>query len=112
MGFGLGCLGLSFADWCALSPAEFAATCKAYREEQEFATRDAWERMRLLAAVTIQPHVKNKLTPQKLFALPWDADGKPGKRRKEKGEEPPPPMSAEEQKKRFAELVGRMKDEE
>lgn len=109
MGFGLGCLGLSFADWCALSPAEFAATCRAYREEQEFATRDAWERMRLLAAVTIQPHVKNKLTPQKLFALPWDDPRNEERgRRNKKDEEPPPPMSAEEQKKRFAELVGKV----
>ena len=28
--------------------------------------------MRMLACITIQPHVKNKLTPQKLLPLSWD----------------------------------------
>jgi hypothetical protein len=46
--------------------------------------RMEWERMRLLAAITIQPHCKKKMTPERLLPLPWDRDAQknnPPKRR-------------------------------
>lgn len=116
MGFALGCLGLSLADFSALSPSEFGECCRAWREERESRLRDDWERMRLLATITIQPHVKGKLKPQQLLPLPWDAhEGAEvrrygGARREARGtrNEEAAPMGAEEQKKRFRELVGKM----
>lgn len=113
MGFALGCLGLSLADFSALSPSEFGECCRAWHEERESRLRDDWERMRLLATITIQPHVKGKLKPQQLLPLPWDAhEGAEvrrygGARREERGtrNEEAAPMGAEEQKKRFRELV-------
>lgn len=72
LGYGIGVIGMSLADWCALSPDEFAAICKAYNDKEDARLHDEWERMRLLATITIQPHVKNRLHAEKLLPLPWD----------------------------------------
>lgn len=98
LGHALGCMGLSLEGFCALTPAEFAAACKAYAEEQEQGERRSWERMRLLAAVCIQPHVRKRISPQQLIPLPWD---KPA--RKEKTEIP----SAEQALRRLKERMGK-----
>lgn len=34
--------------------------------------QDQWERVRILATIVIQPHVKQKLTAEKLLPFPWD----------------------------------------
>lgn len=34
--------------------------------------RSCWERMRMLASIVIQPHVKKKITPKRLLPFPWD----------------------------------------
>lgn len=52
------------------------AVCRSFVEVEEQRTRDEWERMRLLATMTIQPHVKNRLKPDKLLPLPWDGPKK------------------------------------
>ncbi len=63
---------MSLDDFCRLSPDEFAAVCRAYAEAREAEARDGWERMRLLATITIQPHVKRKITARRLLPFPWD----------------------------------------
>ena len=98
LGHALGCMGLSLEGFCALTPAEFAAACKAYAEEREQGERRSWERMRLLAAVCIQPHIRKRISPQQLIPLPWD---KPGR---ERGKET---ITAKEGKERLERLVGR-----
>ena len=57
--------------------------------------------MRMLACITIQPHVKNKLTPQKLLPLSWD-NKKP---RKAKAEHITA-KEAEEKRKQIIALLG------
>ena len=59
----LGCVGLSLADFCALTPAEFRSVCASWGRHNEGLEQGSWERMRLLATITIQPHVKKRLTP-------------------------------------------------
>ncbi len=51
--------------------------------------------MRLLATMTIQPHVKSRLKADKLLPLPWD------KSKKAKAD----PVSMEEAKSRFEALM-------
>lgn len=46
-------MGMSRSDFCACTPAEFAAAVKSWREAEESRRRDAWERMRLLALMTV-----------------------------------------------------------
>ena len=65
-------MGMSRADFCRMSPAEFYYVSRAHREEQERLSRERWEIMRLEAAILIQPHVKNRITPKKLLPFPWE----------------------------------------
>ncbi len=62
--------------------------------------------MRILAAISIQPHVKKKLTPQALLPLPWDRV----KNRKSGISQQTPPLSKEEQRRRFYDLRDRLAD--
>jgi len=57
--------------------------------------------MRLLATISIQPHVKGKLTPQKLLPLPWD-------RKKPEPREDAPKLDREQQRDRFKDLLHRI----
>lgn len=104
LGFALSVIGLSYDDFCRLQMREFTACCKAYNERRTAEMRGDWERMRMLATIVVQPHVKGKLTPQKLLPLPWE---KPKARRK-KGQESLKPITAEESKARFEKLLGRI----
>ena len=64
---------MTYDDFCRCSVEEFNAIYKAWRESKESDERGAWERMRLLATISIQPHVKRKMKPQTLLPLPWDS---------------------------------------
>ena len=57
--------------------------------------------MRLLATIVIQPHVKKKLTPEKLLPLPWD-------RKKKRAAADAPKLTKEQQHQRFKELLHRL----
>lgn len=96
LGYGIGVIGMSLDDWCGLSPDEFGAVCQAYNDKEDARLRDEWERMRLLATITIQPHVKNRLHAEKLLPLPWDG---------EKKKPSAPPVGKEEAKARFEQLL-------
>ncbi len=85
---------------------EFAAVYKAYAEQREADFKDDWVRMRLLATITIQPHLaKNKkITAEKLLPFPWD-------RKKARRQDPKvPDLTPEQQRKRMEELVKRLGD--
>ena len=99
MGYALGCIRLSYDDFCRMLPEEFEQVSKAFAEQREAESRGDWERMRLLATITVQPYVKGRLTPQKLLPLPWE------KQMPKKGQKP---VSKEESKARFEALVKRM----
>ena len=101
MGIALGCIGLSFDDFCRLDYEEFENICGAWHEHAETACRGEWERVRTLAAIIIQPHVKKAVTPKKLLPFPWDET------RKERKDSRPRP-TAEEGRKRFEEMVGHL----
>ncbi len=90
-------MGLALDDFCRLSPEEFGAVCKAWHENQEALIRGDWERMRMNATITIQPHLKKKVTPRQVLPLPWEGS-------KKKAEAPK--VSAEEARKRFERLAG------
>ena len=93
-------MGMSRSDFCACTPAEFAAAVKSWREAEESRRRDAGERMRLLALMTVQPHVKQRLSPSKLMPLPWDGEAKAAV--PERGAAP---CTAEESRRRLAALL-------
>lgn len=95
----MGCIGLSYDDFCRLTPEQFDATFDAWRDMRDGDMRDNWQRMRMLATITIQPHCKKKITPNKLLPLPWEKVRAP--------KVPTVQLSADEQKQRFISLVKR-----
>lgn len=76
MGYAVGVVGMRLDDFCRLSPEEFSSVSEAFSHNQEQHVEDSWERMRLLAAITIQPHCKNRIRKEQLVPLPWDRKNK------------------------------------
>ena len=72
LGIALGCIGLSLADFCVLTPDEWAEVYRNYREMLDEREKLEWERLRLLCAYTIQPHSRKKINPKKMMSFPWD----------------------------------------
>lgn len=99
----MGVVGLSYNDFCLLDVDEFSAICKAFEERQQLMEQQQWERTRLSATICIQPHVKNKLSPQKLLPFPWD--GKVPRHEDSKA----PHLTHEQRQKRVDELEAKLK---
>lgn len=103
MGTAVGCIGLTLDEFCKYDYDEFESICKAWQDMTDAQNRDAWERTRILAAISIQPHTKKKITPKQLIPLPWD------KKKETRSDEPQ--LTPEEKRKRFEELAHRLGDE-
>lgn len=73
--------GLTLQDFDRLRPEEFEAIMDAAVQDREQQQRGAWERMRIAAAISVQPYAKHSITPAELVPLPWD---------KEANQAPPP----------------------
>lgn len=64
--------------------------------------RSAWERMRMLATICVQPYSKKRLKANELMRFPWDEEQKGSHSQpSQRGGE----VSKEEALKRFVELV-------
>lgn len=59
---------MSRADVMDSTLDEIQAIFNAYDE----AGREAWERTRLLATVSLQPYSRGRLTPEEVLKFPWD----------------------------------------
>ena len=103
LGIALGCIRLSYDDFCKMDFQEFAAVWKAYAEQRDTDFKDRWQRMRMLASITIQPHLvkRHRVTPEKLLPFPWDKPTRGSK----------PTISAEEQRERMRKLVEKLGDD-
>lgn len=99
LGIALGCIKLSYDDFCRLTREEFHEIYRAYNEQREADYRDDWQRMRMLATISVQPHTKKKITPQQLLPFTWE------KQQKKKQ----PILTKEEDKKRLENLLKRIK---
>lgn len=74
LGIAMGRIGISYDDFCRLTSEEFDYVFREHEKKCELLDRADWERMRILASIIIQPHVKKKLTPKRLLPLPWDKE--------------------------------------
>lgn len=68
----LGCIKLSLDDFCALSPDEFRAIHRMYIEQETERMHGEWERVRILATITVQPNLGKPVDAKRLLPLPWD----------------------------------------
>lgn len=104
MGVAVGCCGVSRDDFEQMTPRELEAVVGAWGRSEQQRERQAWERMRLLATVTVQPHVRDRITPRTLIRLPWDsAEAEPDS---DLGEQ----LTAAERRERAREFLRRLKD--
>ena len=99
----IGCIGMTRVEFCDCAYDEFEHICKAWREMTDSLNREQWERTRLLAAITIQPHIRKRITPRQLLPLPWD--------QKQSRDDKIPELTDEEKRKRFEEIAHRLGDE-
>lgn len=104
LGIALGCIGLSYSDFCLLTFDEFEAVYKAYADRCEFEYKDNWMRTRTVAYIGIQPHIdkKHKITPDKLLPFPWDQKATLQRRR----------ITPQEQRERMKLLEKRLAEKE
>ena len=72
MGIAIGCIGMSHDDFCKSTYGEFESITRAWREMIENRSRESWEQTRTMAAISIQPHIKKRITPRQLLPMPWD----------------------------------------
>ena len=102
----MGGIGMGYGDFCRLDFDEFSAVYKAYAEQRDANFKDNWQRMRLLAAIVIQPHLdrRHKVTPEKLLPFPWDK-AQVAKKKKQRG------ITPEKQRERMEGLVRKLGDE-
>lgn len=91
----MGCLGMSLGDFRQLLPHQLSAILRHYGERR----RDEWERMRLLATLTLQPHSKKALRPHSVLPLPWDAE-----ERTQSHEAEEPGLTLDERRQRVRQL--------
>jgi hypothetical protein len=69
---GLGQLRLTPFLLYGLTFAEFGNAMAGHYKEIEEREKAEWERTRWLAAITINPHVKKRITPKDLATFPWE----------------------------------------
>ncbi len=98
LGVGLGEVGLCLQDFVRLTPSEFRAVTEAARDRQERINREDWARARLMACLSMQPHLTKRLRPQELLPFPWEQEGK-------ENAEAPKDLGKEESQRRFERLV-------
>ena len=89
---------MSRADFCACTFEEFRAITDAWSAHRDASEHSAWERARIVASISIQPHIHCRITPQRLLPLPWD---------KKETRPNAQPLTEEQRLERFKELAGR-----
>lgn len=102
IGMALGRMGMRLDDLRRLTVGEFEESVRQWMEKEEAKYHDEWERMRLLATISMMPHTKKHVTPHGLLPLPWDTKGPVKSKRKKT-----PAMYKESQRRRFEYLMTR-----
>ena len=69
---GLGQLRLTPFLLYGLTFSEFGNAMAGHYKEIEEREKAEWERTRWLAAITVNPHVKKRVTPKDLATFPWE----------------------------------------
>lgn len=89
---------MSFHDFCLYTIDELEWIFHYRNEERKAQEKQRWERMRLHAVLTMQPHCKNRLRAETILPFPWDHES-------DDLEEPDPVLDREEALRRFEERV-------
>ncbi|MCH5220262.1 MAG: hypothetical protein J1F20_06785 [Muribaculaceae bacterium] len=83
-------------------PNSFLDLSSVWNEREEAERRDSSEWARMVATISMQPHVKNRIKPDKLLPLPWD------KKVEVRTEKENAPLSQAERRARMEKLIARL----
>tara|TARA_R110000851_G_scaffold302502_1_gene459296 strand:- start:22 stop:291 length:270 start_codon:yes stop_codon:yes gene_type:complete len=75
---GLGQLRLNPFSLYNMTFKEFGNAMAGHYKEIEQREQAEWERTRWLASITVNPHVKKRITPKDLATFPWEKQENPG----------------------------------
>lgn len=81
MGFALGVVHMRLDDWARLTLKEYSLTIKAWSEDREQRSKEAWEQARICGYSSVLPYSKN-LTVHTYLPLPWDKESAAEQREK------------------------------
>ncbi len=90
----MGCIGMSYDDFCRCAPSEFTAVWRAWQEAEERREQGEWERLRMSCLCMLQPYSKKRLRAEDVMRFPWETGESPGTRGST------PELSAEEMEAR------------
>ncbi|WP_348689990.1 hypothetical protein [Paramuribaculum intestinale] len=75
-------MGMTVADFCELTPAEFSEALTTRQRLRESGERAEWERARMMCMCILQPYAKNTLKATDVMQFPWEGgDGERATRR-------------------------------
>lgn len=100
IGIGVGAIGMSYSDFLKLDADAFFEITKAYYDKEEARKKEEWERTRMLASVTIQPHYKETISPRDVMRFVWDKEQDSVNREPQRRK-----ISADEQRERMRKIA-------
>lgn len=68
----VGVIGMSRSDFETATPDEFIAIYDAWNGHEDALLHNGWQQTRWLATVSVQPHIRKRITPHELLPLPWE----------------------------------------
>ena len=68
LGLALGDVGLSLADWCALTQSEWEAVLQAHNRK----VQRQWEQNRMVAYSAVSPYLPRTTSVTDFMPFPWD----------------------------------------
>ena len=75
----MGCIGMSYDDFCRCTPSEYAAVWHAWQEADERREQGEWERLRMSCLCMLQPYSKKRLRAEDVMRFPWESGESPDK---------------------------------
>ena len=69
----MGCIGMSYDDFCRCTPSEYAAVWHAWQGSDERREQGEWERLRMSCLCMLQPYSKKRLRAEDVMRFPWES---------------------------------------
>ena len=72
MGMAVGCMGMSYDDFCRCTPCEFKCVFDAWQRHHELMRQEDRERVRMMCLCMLQPYSKRRLKASDVMSFPWE----------------------------------------
>jgi len=102
----MGCIGMSYGDFCLCTPSEFTAVAEQWGKKAEADYRTGWDRARTIAVAALQPYSKKELKMTDILLFTWDKEEERDTRTGTSNREMFEKLVMEREKQRLAEKDG------